>query len=379
MRILFIALLALLPFMAEAKPTLTIDQAKFEQKCLHRGYACMYELIHVTSKNTYDATTVRYLFIDNDAEYNDIVMKFVHSHRGVVYLEVKGDTKPVKWFVVNDNPNDENQKQAKKSHYPLLARFISNEKFSVPSRVFFDISEDFESDPREMRRIIVEVSRKVTVYAEWINHNIHYYRKTHPPTDTSFGGIMINLDGWTEDYDRSFYIITTQPSWISFAKQYTQADSVLEIGSDRLPMFSGSTKKIVQQTVAWMATHLKATYGMAYGTFPNKSVNDVLNYGGDECKGLDLIFRQILKRSGIESYPSAISSVGMPPRSYRLIDPNWADHVITYIPKLESYVDITRAMNDPAKWTESASEYTGATTLDLQTGRFAIVNVTRHL
>ena len=368
MRFIFTLILTFLSFVVTAKSTLSVDQERFEKKCLHSGYECMYQLVYITSKSTYHAKTIRYLSIDNPHDYNEL-LEDVRLRKLSAYSEVNNDKAPIKWIVLGGGESDEKTKQVNRIVYPFLARIIWNQNSVIPSSTFMDISEDFKFHPKEMRRIVVEPSSSVTIYADWVNDNIHYYRRTHRPTQVSSGTIFIDINGWTNNYDGSYYEITPIPYWKSLARQYMQDSSMLENGSDRLPIFSGSSNQIVQQSVDWMAAHLESNDKIAY----------ILNVGGSDCKGLDFIFRQILKRSGIKSHPSAISSAGMPPKSFSLTDPNWADHIITYVPNLKSYVDIITAMNQPRDWRDSASRYTGSVTLDMQTGRFAIVNVIRHL
>ena len=375
----FFALLATFPLLVQARSVLTADQMRFEKKCLLSGYTCMYQLLRVTNQEDYESTEISYVSIDNAKEYGDILVNYLKDSQGVVYLGKKAQGGGERWVAIKRGRGGWDAARAAQARYPLQIRFISTYKVRGPVTAGVEFSEDFKARPRQMRRIIVEVSRGAEVFADWTNNNIHYYRKTHVPTDASFGGIIINMDGWSKDYDGSYYIITTRPSWGAFARQYSEAGSRLVDGVDKLPVLSGSPSEIAHKALVWMSTRLKYDDKKAYGAFPSQTIRNILGNEGGDCKGLDFVFRMILARAGLDSHPSKLSSVRVPPRSFSVMDPLWGDHIITYIPRLGAYVDVTIAIDHPDGWMQSSSNWTGATALDLKTGRFAIVNVTRKL
>jgi len=352
------------------------EPGAFEAACLASGKDCLLTVIVAKSARESHVRNIRYLSSMNRADLVDIFQTTNYPKRKMYMMTssavLRGDKH---WVYFPDIRSVIRSVSVMGVRDTVTVKLDWRETVLAPANSVVDFQEDFRSKPNEMRVILMAGTKHTPLYAEWVNKNVHYY---HATSSMSTGTLIAKMSGWKKKYDGSFYIVTPISSWKIFAKDYMTQSLKME-GDTKVRSFQGDDQQKITAAVKWMASHYVWSGIYGAGTFPDQYMSKTVQRGAGDCKALDLVFRAVLRRSGIEAHASIVSSKGMPPLSYILPDASWGDHVITYIPSVGKYVDITVAIKHPDSWRSSAQEFIGATTLDMSTGRFAVIDVTREL
>jgi len=348
----------------------------FEKTCLTSGKSCGVTAIHAISAEEVRDREIRYL---NSVSRDDLIRVFSAINYPKLKMYIMASSAALRgsqdWKYLPDKSAVIREASSMDAGEALVVKLSWLRTISAPPSDSIVFGEDFRAKPDEIRRILVWGAKQAPLYAEWIDKNFHHYATTSSTPNGIFG---FEISGWDKTYDGSFYTVTTVPSWKSDANKYMN-QSIKMDDYNKLPSFKGTDEQKITSTVKWMASKFKYSDIHGNGAYPNQPVSEIIRSGIGDCKALDLVFRSVLKNSGVEAHPSSVSYRGMPPQSYILPEANWPDHVITYIPGIGKYVDMTLAIKYPGSWRNSAQELIGATTLDLRTGRFAVVGVTREL
>lgn len=352
------------------------DPSVFEATCLASGKDCLFTVIIAKSVKESDVRNIRYLSLMKRADLVELFRTTNYPARKMYIMTsaaALGGHK--RWENLPDMRSVIRSVSAMGAKDTVTVKLDWRESISAPANSVVAFQEDFRTKPNEMRVILMAGAKHAPLFAEWVNKGVHYY---HDTSSMSTGTLIAKISGWKKNYDGSFYIVTPISSWKIFAKDY-MAQSLRMEGDSKVPSFQGDDQQKITEAVKWMASHYVWSGIYGAGTFPDQYMSNTIQRGAGDCKALDLVFRAILRQSGIEAHASIVSSQGMSPLSYILPDAGWGDHVITYIPSVRKYVDITVAIKHPGSWQSSAQGLIGATTLDLSTGRFAVIDVTREL
>jgi len=354
------------------------DPKVFEASCLTSGKDCLFTVIVAKSVQESDVRNIRYLSSMNSADLVELFRTTNYPKRKMYVMTsaaaaALGSNKH--WDYLPDIRSVIRLVSAMGTKDTVTVKLDWREAVSAPANSVVDFQEDFRAKPNEMRVILMGGTKHAPLYAEWIDDHVHHY---HVTSSTSTGTLMAKISGWKKNYDGSFYIVTPISSWKIFAKDYMTQSLRME-GDSKVRSFQGDDRQKINAAVKWMASHYVWSGIYGGGTFPDQYLSKTIQRGAGDCKALDLVFRALLRQSGVDAHASIVSFQGMPPLSYILPDAGWGDHVITYIPSVGKYVDITVAIKHPDSWWSSAQEFIGATTLDMSTGRFAVIDVTREL
>jgi len=353
------------------------DPNVFETTCMASGKNCLFTALQAKSVKEVRVRNIRYLksvsrddLVELFRERNNTMEKFYIIRSSAA---LRGDRH---WKYLQDKAAVTRVASSMDAKDTVVVKLDWLETVSSPNNSAVAFQEDFRDHPNEMRSILFGGAKHAPLYAEWVDDDMHYYRST----SSMPAGIVpaLEISGWKKNYDGSFYIVTPISSWKIFAKDYMTQSLRMEQNM-KVPSFQGDKQQKITGAVEWMASNFKWFGIYGGGTFPDQPISKTIHRKAGDCKALDLVFRTVLSHSGIETHPSLLSSRGMPPLSYVLPDAGWGDHVITYIPSIGKYVDITVAIKHPGSWQSSAQEFIGATTLDMSTGRFAVIDVTREL
>ncbi len=352
------------------------DPRVFEATCLTSGKDCLFTVIVAKSVQESHVRNIRYLSSVNRADLVELFRTTNYPKRKMYMMTsaaaLGGDKH---WEYLPDIRSVIRSVSAMGAKDTVTVKLDWRETVSAPANSVVAFQEDFRAMPNEMRVILMAGTKHAPLYAEWVNENVHYY---HATSSMSTDTLIAKISGWKKNYDGSFYIVTPISSWKIFAKDYMTQSLRME-GDSKVRSFQGDDQQKITAAVKWMASHYVWSGVYGAGTFPDQYMSKTIQRGAGDCKALDLVFRAVLRQSGIGAHASIVSSQGMPPLSYILPDASWGDHVITYIPSVGKYVDITVAIKHPGSWQSSAQEFIGATTLDMSTGRFAVIDVTREL
>jgi hypothetical protein len=371
-----ILMMSLLAFTSPQVLGANLDTSVFEATCLTSGKDCLYTALQAKSVQDVRARSIRYLQSRSRDDLADLFSVANHPKEKMYIMTSAALHGDRHWEYLKDKAAVTQAASSMGAKDTVVVKLDWLETVSAPENSVIAFQEDFRNHPNEMRTILFGGTKGAPLYAEWVVDNHHYYWDT---SSTPAGvGPVVEMSGWKKDYDGSFYIVTTMASWKVFAHDY-MAQSLKMERDAKFPAFQGNDKQKVASAVEWMAAHFKWSGIYGGGTFPDQPLSETIRRGAGDCKALDLVFRSILSHSGIEAHPSMLSASGMPPLSYILPDAGWGDHVVTYIPAIDKYVDINLAIKDPGGWQSSAQGAVGATTLDLSTGHFAVIGVTRDL
>ena len=372
----FLALILSLGFAFSASSVNLTDASSFEAYCLKSGQGCLYVAMAVKPNHKLATRNIRYLPSTRRSDLADL-FRFISRHGGKLFVvpsaEASGSS--VHWTRLTDTASLVRLTTGMSPKDTVVAKLDWLELDAAPADSTIDFQQDFRDKPNQLQIILVEGTAQMPLYIESVNRNIHHYYST---LLSPYGTVTIHISGWKKKYDGSFFIITPISSWKVFAKLYLSHSEKME-DSAKLPIFHGDNQQKVSKVVSWMASHFVWSGAFGGGAFPDQLMSKTLERKAGDCKALDLVFRAALRRSGIDAHATLISSHLMPPLSYTLPDLQWADHVVTYIPSVKKYVDITTAIEHPSDWQDNGKKLTGATTLDVSTGRFAIIYVTRRL
>lgn len=168
--------------------------------------------------------------------------------------------------------------------------------------------------------------------------------------------------------------LSTLPSWRALAHLHLQREDALMDTDAALPVFPGaSMREVVDHTRRWL--HRQVRYDFARlrdgAIFPKQSVSAMLKSGVADCKGIALLFRAVLKKNGIDAQTVAVSTLGQRPVSWQ-VPGAWADHVISYVPDLDLYLDAGIPLDIQNKLQEQ-ERFRYEMGLNLATGEFGVI------
>jgi transglutaminase-like putative cysteine protease len=168
--------------------------------------------------------------------------------------------------------------------------------------------------------------------------------------------------------------LSTLPSWRALAQLHRQREDSLLDAEPKLPVFAGLSKReVVAQALRWLHARVRYDHDRFRdgAVFPEQSVSALLDSGMADCKGIALLFRAVMKTNGIDVQTVAVSTLGLRPVSW-LIPGAWSDHVISYVPDLDLYLDagIPLAIQNKSQGQERFRYEMG---LNLATGEFGVI------
>ena len=167
---------------------------------------------------------------------------------------------------------------------------------------------------------------------------------------------------------------STLPSWRTMAQLHRQREDSLLDAESKLPVFPGLSKRdVVEHALRWL--HARVHYGHDRfrdgAVFPEQSVSAMLDSGMADCKGIALLFRGVMKKNGIDVQTVAVSSAGQRPVSWR-VPGAWANHVISYVPDLDLYLD-AGIPSDIRNKLQGHERFRYEMGLNLATGEFGVI------
>ncbi|MDE1899161.1 MAG: transglutaminase domain-containing protein [Xanthomonadaceae bacterium] len=168
--------------------------------------------------------------------------------------------------------------------------------------------------------------------------------------------------------------LSTLPSWHALAQLHRQREDSLLDAEPKLPVFAGLSKReVVAQALRWMHARVRYDHDRFRdgAVFPKQSVSAMLDSGMADCKGIALLFRAVMKKNGIDVQTVAVSTVGLRPVSW-LIPSAWVDHVISYVPDLDLYLDAGVPW-DAQKTLQGHERFRYEMGLNLATGAFGVI------
>lgn len=168
--------------------------------------------------------------------------------------------------------------------------------------------------------------------------------------------------------------LSTLPSWRALAQLHRQREDSLLDAERRLPVFAGLSKReVVAHALRWMHARVRYDHDRFRdgAVFPKQSVSALLDSGMADCKGIALLFRAVMKKNGIDVQTVAVSTLGLRPVSW-LIPGAWADHVVSYVPDLDLYLDAGVPW-DAQKTLQGHERFRYEMGLNLATGAFGVI------
>ena len=168
--------------------------------------------------------------------------------------------------------------------------------------------------------------------------------------------------------------LSTLPSWHALAQLHRQREDSLLDAEPKLPVFAGLSKReVVAQALRWMHARVRYDHDRFRdgAVFPKQSVSAMLDSGMADCKGIALLFRAVMKKNGIDVQTVAVSTLGLRPVSW-LIPGAWADHVVSYVPDLDLYLDAGVPW-DAQKTLQGHERFRYEMGLNLATGAFGVI------
>lgn len=192
----------------------------------------------------------------------------------------------------------------------------------------------------EPQRFLVEVESKrgPTVYASVRALGSHYLRST---AATGHFIVMLNRK-YVRSYRPSYAVLSLFPSWRAYGRKYTNAERLASAGSAKLPKFHGTPRQIVGAAVNYMKSlHIKSVCPDIHdeGDMLRDTVSEILSSRTAHCAGFMTLLDALLRKAGVQSNPCLLNFEGMPPLSFSVPGPLFANHVILYIPVMDKFVD----------------------------------------
>lgn len=168
--------------------------------------------------------------------------------------------------------------------------------------------------------------------------------------------------------------LSTLPSWRALAQLHRQREDSLLDAEPKLPVFAGLSKReVVAQALRWLHARVRYDHDRFRdgAVFPEQSVSALLDSGMAACKGIALLFRAVMKTNGIDVQTVAVSTLGLRPVSW-LIPGAWSDHVISYVPDLDLYLDAGVPW-DAQKTLQGHERFRYEMGLNFATGAFGVI------
>jgi len=167
---------------------------------------------------------------------------------------------------------------------------------------------------------------------------------------------------------------STLPSWHALARLHRQREDSLLDADLKLPVFPGLSKRdVVERALRWLHARVRYSHDRFRdgAVFPEQSVSAMLGGGMADCKGIALLFRAVMKKNGIDVQTVAVSSAGRRPVSWR-VPGAWANHVISYVPDLDLYLDAGVPLDIQNKL-QGQERFRYEMGLNLATGEFGVI------
>lgn len=178
---------------------------------------------------------------------------------------------------------------------------------------------------------------------------------------------------------------STVPSWQALARLHRQREDALLDTWDALPHFATTDPgQVVARAQRWVQQQVRYDFDPIRDgeVFPSRPVSALLAGGVADCKGMALLLRAVLRRNGLDAHTVAVSTAGQRPVSW-VVPAAWANHVITYVPAVDRYVDAGAAVEEAMPQVAASGTAPGTEPalarqrfelgLDLATGHFIVI------
>lgn len=363
-------------------PTDSVQAARGYRACNPRYTVCEYAQMQFTSKTKVDATIARYINIRNHdslEQYNAATQASL-AVGGDLHIEALQEYDPItrRWVGLNGTTHcryclKPNMHSARSFPRRIVLFFKKSQQ--SPMDGYLAVGDDVAKGAGKMLDLVVTATPHVKIYADIRSHGVSRRISTEDNARHRFHVQLESGDVVSSNPD--YVVISPIRSWATFAAIYKGRENSLVSGTSDLPFFHEKTD---EETISDVVRYLKAG-GWAYSpytasvgdAFPSRKVADILQGSMADCKAFVTVFQAALLRSGIPAHPILLNHLGHAPLS-RSVPSGWPDHVILYVPAVNKYVDVTRAIFGNETWQESAQVFRGYPALDVDTGKFVVVN-----
>ena len=152
---------------------------------------------------------------------------------------------------------------------------------------------------------------------------------------------------WTGDYSPILYV-STYPDLVSVGKAYEDAAAPMAAVTDRIRSLADELTKGLNGDAAkvkaldhWVTKNIRyVSVSLGHGTLIPHPADQVLTNRYGDCKDHAILMQALLKAAGIQSSMALVSSgIAYTVSTVGSVAPQ--NHVITYVPSLDKYVDST--------------------------------------
>ncbi|WP_182335436.1 hypothetical protein [Stenotrophomonas acidaminiphila] len=317
-------------------------ESAFFLKCMSRNEECAYTVVKVLSPHAYERVDRALLKIDGgvvrdvgevfwdniyecDAVGNqEVLAELIGDHKERVHVQMQQGAGYCRAYVTKD------ALKGKGGRYVSIRNWVV--RYETPTGA---VTGNIPVVPGVRSRIAIIGDGETVINLDGVSV------KAGGRGRVVDGGALFEVDPADQDV-RGTVFYSSLASWADLAAKYREREDNLAEGRRSLSVMAEGGHDLVESIVRKVANNLSYRYSSVNsGPYPRRVVGDIYESGFADCKDYALVMRAELARVGIKGV-SVITGLGAyAPPTFIAPDYSWADHVVTWIPSLDIFVDMT--------------------------------------
>lgn len=319
-----------------------VGENAFFSKCMSRNEECSYTVVKVLSPHAYERVDRTFLKVDggvvrdvgevfweNIYECNapgdqEVLVELIGEHRERVHVHTQQGEEYCRAYVTKDAFKD------KGGRYVSIRNWVV--RYETPTGA---VVGSIPVVPGVRSRIAIIGDGETAINLDGVSV------KAGGRGRVVDGGVLFDVDPADQAIRGNIYY-SSFAGWADVAAKYREREDNLAERPRSLAVAADGGRDLVESIVRKVARNLSYRYSDANsGPYPRRTLKDIYESGFADCKDYSLVMSVELARVGIKGV-SVITGLGAyAPPTFIAPDYSWADHVVTWIPSLGVFVDMT--------------------------------------